>query len=49
MLYNAVMIAEGEMEPTANMSYVDAWQHLVDTGEVWKLQRLQTTTTTPLP
>ena len=32
------MIAEGEMEPTANMSYVDAWQHLVDTGEVWKLQ-----------
>ena len=38
MLFNAVMIAEGEMEPTANMSYVDAWQHLVDTGEVWILQ-----------
>lgn len=38
MLLNAVMIAEGEMEPTATMSYVDAWQHLVNTGEVWKLQ-----------
>ena len=38
MLFNAVMIAEGEMEPTASMSYVDAWQYLVDTGEVWKLQ-----------
>ena len=38
MLFDAVMIAEGEMEPTATMSYVDAWQHLVDTGEVWKLQ-----------
>ena len=38
MLFDAVMIAEGEMEPTATMSYVDAWQHLVNTGEVWKLQ-----------
>ena len=38
MLFDAVMIAEGEMEPTASMSFVDAWQHLVDTGEVWKLQ-----------
>ena len=38
MLYNAVMIAEGAMEPTSTMSYVDAWQHLVNTGEVWKLQ-----------
>ena len=38
MLFDAVMIAEGAMEPTAKMSYVQAWQHLVDTGEVWKLQ-----------
>ena len=38
MLFNAVMIAEGAMDPTPTMSYVDAWQHLVDTGEVWKLQ-----------
>ena len=38
MLYNAVMIAEGAKEPTPTMSYVQAWQHLVDTGEVWKLQ-----------
>ena len=38
MLYNATMIAEGAKEPTPTMSYVQAWQHLVDTGEVWKLQ-----------
>ena len=38
MLFDAVMIAEGAMEPTAKMSYVQAWQHLVDTAEVWKLQ-----------
>ena len=38
MLLKAVLIAEGEMEPTATMSYIDAWQHLVNTGEVWKLQ-----------
>ncbi len=38
MLLDAVMIAEGEKDPTPTMSYVDAWQHLVNTGEVWKLQ-----------
>ena len=38
MLLDAVLIAEGEKEPTPSMSYVDAWQHLVNTGEVWKLQ-----------
>ena len=38
MLLDAVLIAEGEMEPTPSMSYVEAWQHLVNTGEVWKLQ-----------
>ena len=39
MLMNAIMIAEGAEEPTEKMGYLDAWQHLVDTGEVWKLQR----------
>ena len=38
MLLNAVMIAEGAMEPTPDMSFVQAWQYLVDTGQVWKLQ-----------
>ena len=38
MLLDAVLIAEGEKDPTPSMSYVDAWQFLVDTGEVWKLQ-----------
>ena len=38
MLFNATMIAEGAKEPTPDMSYVQAWQHLVNTGEVWKLQ-----------
>ena len=38
MLFDAVLIAEGEKDPTPSMSYVDAWHFLVDTGEVWKLQ-----------
>ena len=38
MLLDAVLIAEGEKDPTPSMSYVDAWQFLVNTGEVWKLQ-----------
>lgn len=38
MLFDAIMIAEGAQEPTPDMSYIQAWQHLVDTGEVWKLQ-----------
>lgn len=38
MLLDAVLIAEGEKEPTPDMSYIQAWQFLVDTGEVWKLQ-----------
>jgi len=38
MLLDAILIAEGEKDPTPEMSYVQAWQHLVDTGEVWKLQ-----------
>jgi hypothetical protein len=38
MLYNATMIAEGAMDETSEMSYIQAWQWLVDTGECWKLQ-----------
>ena len=38
MLLDAVLIAEGEKDPTPDMSYIQAWQFLVDTGEVWKLQ-----------
>ena len=38
MLIDAIMIAEGASEPTPDMSYIQAWQFLVDTGEVWKLQ-----------
>ena len=38
MLYNATMIAEGAQDPTPDMSYIQAWQHLVDTGVVWELQ-----------
>ena len=37
MLLDAVLIAEGEKDPTPDMSYVQAWQFLVTTGEVWKL------------
>ena len=38
MLLDATLIAEGAQDPTPDMSYVQAWQHLVDTGAVWKLQ-----------
>ena len=38
MLYNATMIAEGAMDETSEMSYIQAWQHLLDSGECWKLQ-----------
>ena len=38
MLFDAIMIAEGASEPTPQMSYIQAWQFLVDTGAVWKLQ-----------
>ena len=38
MLYNATMIAEGAMDETNDMSYVQAWQYLLDSGAVWKLQ-----------
>ena len=38
MLLDAVLIAEGAQEPTPEMSYVQAWQYRLTTGEVWKLQ-----------
>ena len=34
---DAIMIAEGEKEATFDESII-AWQHLIDTGVVWKLQ-----------
>jgi hypothetical protein len=36
-LFKATMIAEGAEEPTEEMGYIDAWQHLVNTGVVWEL------------
>lgn len=36
--YNAVMIAEGVQEPESESQYLEAWQHLVNTGMAWKLQ-----------
>ena len=36
--YKATMIAEGVQEPDYPEQYIEAWQHLIDTGLVWKLQ-----------
>lgn len=42
--YDAIMIAEGNMEPPGEtdeekeQSYHAAWQHLIDTGLAWSLQ-----------
>lgn len=35
--FDAVMIAEGVEEATTEKQ-LEAWQHLVNTGMVWKLQ-----------
>ena len=35
--YDAVMIAEG-VDEAGDEIRVQAWQHLIDTGLVWKLQ-----------
>tara|TARA_Y100001963_G_C6727490_1_gene422190 strand:- start:523 stop:702 length:180 start_codon:yes stop_codon:yes gene_type:complete len=35
--YEAIMIAEGVKEVSKKV-YVQAWQHLIDTGVCWKLQ-----------
>jgi hypothetical protein len=37
-LYHAAMVAEGAIEPRNETEYLAAWQTLVDTGLVWKLQ-----------
>ena len=37
-LYRATMIAEGAEEPSYPEEYLEAWQYLIDTGHVWKLQ-----------
>ncbi len=36
--YNAVGIAEGFIECESHEQYVEAWQHLIDTGLAWTLQ-----------
>ena len=36
--YDAVMIAEGVTPPASEEEYLEAWQHLVDTGLAWQLQ-----------
>jgi len=36
--YEATMIAEGEQEPESDEQYIQAWQHLIDTGLAWSLQ-----------
>lgn len=37
-LYHAMAIAEGFEDPQDHTEYLDAWQHLVDTGMAWRLQ-----------
>ena len=34
----AIMIAEGEQEPDYPEQYIEAWQLLINNGQVWKLQ-----------
>lgn len=36
--FTATMIAEGVEEPVDEEQYIEAWQHLIDTGLAWKLQ-----------
>ena len=36
--YKAVGLAEGFIEPKSEEEIINAWQYLVDTGLVWKLQ-----------
>tara|TARA_R110000868_G_scaffold8216_2_gene42947 strand:- start:734 stop:955 length:222 start_codon:yes stop_codon:yes gene_type:complete len=36
--FNAVGIAEGFVQCHSQDEYLEAWQHLVDTGLAWKLQ-----------
>ena len=34
----ATLIAEGAQEPENEEHYIQAWQHLIDTGLAWSLQ-----------
>jgi len=34
----ATMIAEGVQEAESDEQYIQAWQHLIDTGLAWQLQ-----------
>jgi len=36
--FNAIGIAEGFIESNSEEQYLQAWQHLVDTGLAWQLQ-----------
>ena len=38
--YEAIAIAEGfaDLEPPAKEQFIEAWQHLIDTGLCWRLQ-----------
>ena len=36
--FEATMIAEGVQEPENDEQYIQAWQHLIDTGLAWSLQ-----------
>lgn len=36
--FNAIGIAEGFIESDSEEQYLQAWQHLVDTGLAWQLQ-----------
>ena len=36
--YKAIGLAEGFIEAKNEQEQIEAWQHLVDTGIVWKLQ-----------
>ena len=36
--FEATMIAEGVQEPESDEQYIQAWQHLIDTGLAWTLQ-----------
>jgi hypothetical protein len=37
-MYRAVGIAEGFEQPKNEREVKQAWQHLVDTGQAWRLQ-----------
>ena len=36
--YDAIMIAEGQKVGFTKKEWIEAWQHLIDTGLCWSLQ-----------